>query len=123
MEPKYFLYAGGSVRILLPLKGGRRHHLATISSGDFFGELSFLDRTVCSADAEAKVTTCLYVLSRSNLDKQSRADASFGVRFFARLSLTIAKRLRQDRRGNETARGTLAVIPISMNSRKLFVTL
>ena len=90
-----FLIRRGSVRILLPLEGGKRHHLATISSGDFFGELSFLDRDVCSADAEAKVPTNFYVLSRSNFNEQSRADASFGVRVFARLALTISERLRQ----------------------------
>jgi len=90
-----FFIRRGSVRILLPLEGGKRHHLATFSRGDFFGELSFLDRGVCSADAEAKVPTDLYALSRSNFNEQSRADASFGVRVFARLSLAIAERLRQ----------------------------
>jgi len=89
-----FLIRRGSVRILLPLKGDKRHHLATIGRGDFFGELSFLDRSVRSADVEAKVTTDLYVLSRSRFNERSYSDAVFGVQVFARLALAIAKRLR-----------------------------
>ena len=89
-----FLIRQGRVRVLLPLKGGKRHHLATIGRGDFFGELSFLDRSVRSADVEAKVTTCLYVLSRSRFDEKSYSDPVFGAQVFARLALAIAKRLR-----------------------------
>ena len=90
-----FLVRRGSVRILLPLEGGKRHHLATIGRGDFFGELAFLDRGVRSADAEAKVPTELYVLSRSLFDSQTQFDAAIGVQVFARLALAIADRLRQ----------------------------
>ena len=89
-----FLVRQGSVRILLPLKGGKRHHLATIGRGDFFGELSFLDRGIRSADAETKVATNLYVLSRSRFNERSYSDAAFGAQVFARLALAIAKRLR-----------------------------
>lgn len=91
-----FLVRRGSVRILLPLEGGKRHHLATFGHGDFFGELSFLDRGLRSADAEAKVATDLYALSRSRFDAEvKRSEAGFSARFFARLALAIARRLRQ----------------------------
>jgi SulP family sulfate permease len=90
-----FLIRRGGVRILLPLEGGKRHHLATFARGDFFGEISFLDRSMRSADAEAKAPTDLYVLSRARFDECSRADAAFGVRVFARLALAMALRLRQ----------------------------
>lgn len=90
-----FLVRRGEVRIMLPLEGGKRHHLATIGKGDFFGELSFLDRGVRSAEVEAKVTTDLYVLSRSRFNEHSRADATLGAMVFARLAQAIADRLRQ----------------------------
>ena len=90
-----FLVRRGSVRILLPLEGGKRHHLATVGHGDFFGELSFLDRGVRSADAEAKVPTDLYVLSRSRFDGEIQSEAAVGVQVFAHLALAIAERLRQ----------------------------
>jgi sulfate permease, SulP family len=90
-----FLVRRGTVRILLPLEGGEHHHLATIGRGDFFGELSFLDRGIRSADAEAKVPTDLYGLSRALFNVQSRSDAVLGVHVFARLASAIAERLRQ----------------------------
>jgi SulP family sulfate permease len=90
-----FLVRRGSIRIMLPLEGGKRHHVATVGRGDFFGELSFLDRGARSADAEAKVATDLYVLSRDQFDTHVESDADIGVQLFARLALAIAERLRQ----------------------------
>ncbi|MCX7044009.1 MAG: SulP family inorganic anion transporter [Candidatus Sumerlaeota bacterium] len=90
-----FLVRRGSVRILMPLEGKRRHHLATIGAGDFFGEISFLDRGVRSADAEAKAPTDLYVLSRAEYDEHLLSAGALAAQFFARLALTIAERLRQ----------------------------
>jgi CRP-like cAMP-binding protein len=74
--------------------GSTQHHLTTIGQGDFFGELSFLDGSVRSANVEAKVPTDLYVLSRSRFNAQSHSDPVFGVQVFARLALAITKRLR-----------------------------
>src|SRR5581483_2908095 len=59
-----FFVRRGRVHILLPLEGGKRHHLATFSRGEFFGEMAFLDRGVRSADAEAATETELFALSR-----------------------------------------------------------
>ncbi len=90
-----FLVRRGSVQVMLPLEGGKRHHLATIGRGGFFGELAFLDSGVRSADVEAKEPSDLFVLSRSRFNELARANATLGVQVFARLSLTIAERLRQ----------------------------
>jgi SulP family sulfate permease len=90
-----FLVRRGCVRIMLPLERGKRHHLATIGHGNFFGELSFLDRHVRSADVEAKVPTDLYVLSRARFNVQSRSNPAIGVQVFARMASAIAERLRQ----------------------------
>jgi len=90
-----FLVRRGSVRIMLPLEGGKRHHLATIGRGNFFGELSFLDRHIRSANVEAKVPTDLYALSRARFNVQSRSDPAIGVQVFARIASAIADRLRQ----------------------------
>ncbi|MBF8295966.1 MAG: sulfate transporter [Bacteroidetes bacterium] len=90
-----FLVRRGSVRIMLPLESGQYHHLATIGRGDFFGELSFLDRGIRSADVVAKVPTDLYVLSRTRFNEQSKSNPIFGVQVFARLAHAIALRLRQ----------------------------
>lgn len=90
-----FLVRRGSVRILLPLDGGKFHHLATVGRGNFFGEVAFLDRGARSAHVEAKVPTDLYVLSRARFNEHVWTDATIGAKVFARLALAIAKRLRQ----------------------------
>ncbi|MBA7577025.1 hypothetical protein ES708_18871 [subsurface metagenome] len=90
-----FFVRRGSVQIMLPLEGGKRHHLATIGPGDFFGDLSFLDQDIRSADVEAKVPTDLYVLSRSRFNEQVKSDVNFGVKVLTRLAVAISERLRQ----------------------------
>lgn len=90
-----YLVRRGVLRVLLPLEGGKYHHLATIGQGGVIGDLAFLDRGIRSADVEAKVDTDLYVLSRSRFNELARANAAMGVQVFARLALSIAESLRQ----------------------------
>ncbi len=90
-----YLVRRGTLRVLLPLEGGKYHHLATVCRGGVIGELAFLDRGIRSADVDAKVDTDLYVLSRSRFNELARANAAMGVQVFARLALSIAESLRQ----------------------------
>jgi SulP family sulfate permease len=92
---KIFLIRRGNVRILLPLGGGKYHHVATIASGGFFGELNFLDNGIRSADAEAKVTTSLYLISYSGFKDHVQNNPGLGGQVFQRIALAIAQRLRQ----------------------------
>ncbi len=89
-----FLVRRGEVRILLPLKGDKVHHLATFGRGDFFGEMAFLDRGTRSADAEAKTDCELYVLSREEFDKHALKDPELGVRVFERIARAVSLHLR-----------------------------
>lgn len=90
-----FLVRRGSVKIMLPLEGGKRHHLATVSRGDFFGELSFLDKKIRSADVIAKAPTDLYILSRARFNEKALANVTLGIKVFARLASATAEKLRQ----------------------------
>ena len=81
--------------MLLPLSGGKRHHLSTFGRGDFFGELAFLDKGTRSADAEALTDCELYALSRREFDAFSHSHPDLGVRVFARLARAVSFRLRQ----------------------------
>ncbi|MBI1732941.1 MAG: SLC26A/SulP transporter family protein [Gammaproteobacteria bacterium] len=90
-----FLIRSGVVAILLPLQGGKRHHLATFARGDYFGEMSFLDKGSRSADAEAKTNCDLYVLSRREFNTHALADPVLAVKVFARLARAVSLRLRQ----------------------------
>jgi sulfate permease, SulP family len=90
-----FLVRQGTVRILLPLEGGKYHHLATFSEGDYFGEMAFLDCQQRSADAIAKTDCQLYVLSRKAFNLRVYDNAVLGVRIFARIARAMSFRLRQ----------------------------
>jgi SulP family sulfate permease len=89
-----FLVRRGRVNALLPLMEGKRHHLATFETGDFFGELAFLDHQARSADVEAETPTDLYVLSRKRFDELMRTNPALCGTIFERLALAISKRLR-----------------------------
>lgn len=89
-----FFVRSGRVHILLPLPGGKRHHLATMCRGDFFGEMSFLDRGVRSAEAEAAKETELYALSRGAFDELAQRHEELAGPIFERLAHAIAQRLR-----------------------------
>lgn len=90
-----FLIRSGTVCIQLPLIGGKHHHLATFSCGDYFGEMAFLDCQHRSADAVAKTDCQLYILSRKKFDWQVYDNAVLGVKVFARLAKALSYRLRQ----------------------------
>ena len=89
-----FLIRRGRVQVLLPLEGGKHHHLATLCQGDYFGEMAFLDREPRSADVVAATPAELYVLSRARFDALARRNAALGGRVFEELAYAISKRLR-----------------------------
>jgi SulP family sulfate permease len=93
-DEMYFI-SRGQVVILLPLPGGKRHHLATFGQGDFFGEMAFLDGESRSADAVARGSCIMFVLTRKDFDRCVTNQPELGAELFARLSSVSAKRLRK----------------------------
>lgn len=90
-----FLLRSGTVRAVLPLKDGGYHNLAFFSRGDFFGEMSFLDRRGRSAHVVAVTRAELFVISRARFDAVCHSHPVLGVKIFARLARALALRLRQ----------------------------
>ena len=84
----------GAIEILLPLPGGKRHHLATMARGDYFGELSFLDNDLRSADAIAKRETAVFQLSRAAFDQLARKEPVLAAKVFARIASMVSRRMR-----------------------------
>jgi len=89
-----FLIRSGSVRIMLPVADQQTHHLSTFARGDFFGEMSFLDRNARSADAVAEVDTELFVLSREKFDALTAGHRKLAIDLFEGLARVLAMRLR-----------------------------
>jgi len=91
-----FLIRRGAVRIVLPLAGGRQHHLVTFGRGDFFGDMAFIDQAaVRSADAMASTPTNLYVILRARFDAVAVTHPFLDKKVFWRLAHALAIRLRQ----------------------------
>jgi SulP family sulfate permease len=89
-----YLIRRGAVRIVLPLSTQDRHHLATFGRGNFFGEMSFLDREPRSADAVAFTDTELFVLSRRRFDEVAGGHKQLAIQLFSALARALAIRLR-----------------------------
>ena len=90
-----FLIRRGSVRIELPLDDGTRYHITSFGQGDFFGEMSFLDRAPRSADAVAASNLELYSLSRADFDQAASNHPRMANLIATRLAHALAERLRQ----------------------------
>ena len=90
-----FLIRSGVVKVFLPLSGGISYHLATFGAGDFFGDMSFLDQGVRSANAAAQTDTALYVIARAEFDRLAADYPEVSAVVFERLALALALRLRQ----------------------------
>ena len=89
-----YLIRRGAIRIMQPLKRNQGHHLATFNRGDFFGEMSFLDREQRSADAYAERDTELFVLSRTAFDAFAANHKKVAMGLMEGLARTLSLRLR-----------------------------
>jgi len=89
-----FFIRRGAVRITLPLANNEEHHLATFGRGNFFGEMSFIDRAERSANAIAFTDVDLFVLSREQFDVLAEQHRKLESNLFEALSRALALRLR-----------------------------
>ncbi|HYM62050.1 MAG TPA: SulP family inorganic anion transporter [Thermoanaerobaculia bacterium] len=89
-----FFVRSGRVHILLPLPGGKQHHLATMCRADFFGEMSFLDLDPRSANAEAASSTELFVMPRAVFDGIATKNVTLAAQVFEQLAIAMSHRLR-----------------------------
>lgn len=83
----------GQVRVELVLRD-HRHHLATFGRGDFFGEMSFLDRTARSADAVAQTDVDLFLLSRRAFDEIADEHKRAALGLLEGIASALSLRLR-----------------------------
>ncbi|MBI2966428.1 MAG: SLC26A/SulP transporter family protein [Bacteroidetes bacterium] len=90
-----FFIRKGSVKISLPLTGGVSHHIATFTKGAFFGDMSFLDNRVRSADAIADGETVISTLPRKTFNEITKRHPEVAGMFFEKLAHVMANRLRQ----------------------------
>ena len=86
----FFLIAQGSVKVIISADDGRETILATLSEGDFFGEMALLDGEPRSATVRAVGKTKLLLIHREDFLQCLKRHPDLGLALLAEMS----KRLR-----------------------------
>jgi hypothetical protein len=88
-----YIVAEGEVRVLTIVEG-RETTLATLSPGDFFGEISVLDQGPRSADVIANRDSVLLRLSQTAFERLVREAPTLAVPFLLALSRAVVQSVR-----------------------------
>jgi CRP-like cAMP-binding protein len=86
-----FIVMAGSIKITLPADTGDEAILATLRSGDFFGELALLDGAPRSATAVAIEPTETYVLSRDGFRELIASQSQMREALLATLAAEVRR--------------------------------
>ena len=89
-----YIVKGGVVRITKYDGRGREHELATIGSGECFGEVSLLDTEPRSASVYAKTACVLFRVGRHEFADLMAHHKEIERKFYKAVALILAKRLR-----------------------------
>jgi SulP family sulfate permease len=89
------LISRGEVKVSLKTSTGSAIHLATLSRGQFFGEMSFLDGRAPSAYVHASQETEIFAIDRNAFAKLAAGSPSMSLGVMRSLALVLADRLRQ----------------------------
>lgn len=92
-EGIYFVHSG-SVRIIKATPFGEQH-LASLGSGEFFGEMDFIDSLRCSADAIANEDSTLFSMSKIRLEELFLSRKHIAVQFYWHFWKTLSHRIRE----------------------------
>lgn len=89
-----FLIAKGQVKINLDLTSGKKLHLSTMGQGQFFGEMSFLDSRLHSANVIATEDTTIIRISHDFFSRFNKNNETMEMSIYRIIALTLADRLR-----------------------------
>lgn len=89
-----YLVESGSVRIVKMTPFGEQI-LATLSGGDFLGEMDFIDSLRCSADAIANENTSLFSINKVKLEEMFVSWKHLAIRFYWQFFKTLSQRIRE----------------------------
>jgi len=85
-----FIIQKGAVEVATAVDG-REIILATLTRGDFFGEMSLLEKVPRSATVRAKAATTLLVLNTGSLLLKIRRDPTFAFDILKKMSQRVRK--------------------------------
>lgn len=90
-----FIIREGDVDITYADKGGKIMRIASLTSGDFFGELALIDGARRNASAIAKTDVKLSVIFKPDLDNYIEMYPKKGIKILQGVTIIITTRLRQ----------------------------
>lgn len=89
-----FIIKTGRINVIDYGKENGETVIATLNSGDLFGELALLDDSPRSASAKAVEPTVIYAISRTDLDHLLTTSPQAGLRVYRALAGIIGTRLK-----------------------------
>jgi len=90
-----FLILQGELRVRIDV-AGKETILATLSIGDFFGDISLFDQGPRSADVVANVESTLLKISSSSIEQLAREAPEIATPFLLAVGKTLTARIRAD---------------------------
>jgi signal-transduction protein with cAMP-binding, CBS, and nucleotidyltransferase domain len=90
-----YMIIEGEVRVRL-LSEGKETIVATLETGDFFGELSLFDQGPRSADVVANTDSVLFKLPSGEFQKMVAAEPKLAAPFLMAVCKTVSARMRAD---------------------------
>jgi CRP/FNR family cyclic AMP-dependent transcriptional regulator len=93
-DSMYFILEG-ELRVRINI-AGRESILATMSAGEFFGDISLFDRGPRSADVVANTDSLLAKITSDSLDELAREAPELATPFLRAIGKTLTARIRAD---------------------------
>lgn len=94
-SPGICLVAEGYVRVVLKNDEGSDRMLARLAAGEIFGEMSFIEGTVTSAQVIAETDVEIVKFDADHLRRILASDHAFAARFYKSMALSFSTRLRR----------------------------
>lgn len=87
-----YIILDGKFSILAGKEANKK--VAELLSGEFVGEMSFVDSTPPTVTVKSDMESTVYSILKSKLENKIKEDQGFGYRFYKAISIFLADRLR-----------------------------
>jgi CRP/FNR family transcriptional regulator, cyclic AMP receptor protein len=91
---KFYILLDGAVSVSLELENTNSKEIAILSSGEIFGEISFMDALPPSANVVAVQESLVLSITRQKLSQRLQQDSGFAARFYKAIAIFLSSRLR-----------------------------
>ncbi len=90
-----YMIRSGKIEINKVTPDGWKQTLAVLTAGNFFGELSILEKRMHEANAVAIENTELLKLTKEEFEKMEKEDVALASQILKKLALVMSKNLRR----------------------------